>query len=305
MLNQISIVDKVNVNSKIKLQRFSKNKLKFFSSGPKNKQDIIERIGKSDCILIGIETKIDKYVLKNCKNLKYICVCGTNLSNIDINETIKRQIIVSNVKGYCETSTAEYIFTEILNLAKGFNKYKWRNEISEIKDKTLGIIGLGAVGQEIANIGLGFGMNIVYFSKTRKYKLEKNGIEFVNLKELLKKCDIISLNVPPNTFVLSEKEFDLIKDGVIFINTSLGKIFDKNRFIEWIKKPNNFAIFDSIYCSDYKNLDKLPRVICRNKIAAFTYESKKILTQKIIDNIQAFTLINNYDKKLKNKHLKL
>lgn len=294
MFNQIVAVDAINLSNNVinQIRKFSKKPAKFYNSDPKNTNQTTKRINNADCVLISWRTIINKQVFKNCENIKYIGVCGTSFANVDIIEAKRRKIVISNVRDYGDEGTGEYIFSQLLNLARGFGKYQWKSEPCELFGKTLGVVGVGPVGSHLAKIGLGFGMNVIYFSRTRKLELEKRGVNFVNLHDLIKKSDVISLHVPKNTPILSKKEFDMIPSGTILVNTCLGKVFDEKDFISWIKKGNNFAIFDySVSVDYYKKFKGLKNVIFPKIIAGRTLESKQRLSKKVVENIRS--ILNN------------
>lgn len=286
MFNQISIIGDLWITEecKKKLIEFSIKKIIIYKDDLKYEKLIINN---SDCILINIKAKITKEILENYPKLKFICVCGTNLNNIDLEETNKRNINVLNVTDYCNESTSEYIFSQILYLAKGFGLYKWKSEPIELKDKTIGIIGFGSVGKSLAKIALGFSMKIIYYSKSRNYDFEELGLKFTDLNFLLSNSDIISINVPENSLTLSNKELNIIKEKTILINTCLGKVFDES-IIDFTKKGQNFLIFDSIYYELYKELKNFKNFICFDKIAALTKESREKLSAKVIENLVIF-----------------
>ncbi len=158
----------------------------------------------------------------------------------------------------------------------------------ELFSKTLGIIGLGLVGSHVAEAGVGFGMNVIYYSRTRKPEFEKRGLKFMDLHDLIKNNYIIS-HVPKDTKIFSKREFEIIPKGVILVNTCLGKVFDEKDFIGWIKKENNFAIFDYSVSEDYyKKFRNLKNVIFPKIIGGRTMESKQRLSMKVVENLKLF-----------------
>lgn len=291
MFNQIVSVDKINLTEEamVEIKKYSKKPMRCYHTNPENINETIRRVEDADCILISWRTKLTKEVFEKCKNVKYVGLCATSFSNIDLKEAKKRKIIISNVVDYGDEATAEYIFTQLLSLARGYGKYQWKEMPCELFNKTLGIIGLGAVGKQVARLGLGFGMNVVYYSRTRNLKFERRGIKFMNLHSLIKNSDIISLHVPKDTKIFSKKEFELIPKGTILVNTCLGKVFNEDDFINWINKGHNFAIFDYSVSEEYhKSFRDLNNVIFPKIIAGRTIESKQRLSTKVVENIKSF-----------------
>ncbi len=291
MFNQIVAVDDVALTEGAisKIKKYSKNPARFYDNDPESTEEVIKRIGNSDCVLVSWRTKITKEIFENCKNIKYIGICGTSSSNISLEEAKKRGIVVSNVGSYGDEAPAEYIFYQLLSLARGFGKYQWKEMPCELFEKTLGIVGLGAVGSEVAKLGLGFRMKVIYYDITRKPEFEKKGLRYLELDELIEKSDIISIHVPKDTKILAKKELGLIPKGTILVDTCLGKVFDIEDFVSWINKGENFAIFDySVSEEYYKKFKDLKNVIFPKVIGGRTLESKKRLSMQVVKNIQAF-----------------
>ncbi|MCK5107962.1 MAG: dihydrofolate reductase [Nanoarchaeota archaeon] len=285
---QIVILDYITILdcSISEIGKCSENSIKIFDSDPKDQTEIIERISDGDCILVSWRTPITQEILFACKNLKFICVCGTNSNLISLEECSKRNIIVSNVRDYGDEGVVEWIFFHLINLLRGFGPYQWKKNPAELSGKTMGIIGLGGVGKLLADIALGFKMKVLYNSKIRILEFEKKGLVFVDKKELLEKSDIISLQTPKNVKILEKKDFDLMTNKIL-VNTTLGKAFDKKDFEEWIKRPNNYAIMDMVsdFHDEFKDFD---RVIYSNIISGKTNEFINRLSQKVLNNIEAY-----------------
>lgn len=174
----------------------------------------------------------------------------------------------------------------MLTLARGLGKYQRRDEPCELNGKTIGIIGLGAVGKQVARLALGFNMNVLYTSHSRKQEWEKKGLRFCKLDYILQNSDIISLHVPKNTVILKDKEFEMINDDAILVDTCLGVVFDIPSFLKWIKKGKNFAIFG--YKEElFETVKNLKNVIgIKNGTAGKTKESRERLSEKVLNNIK-------------------
>ncbi|MDD5191705.1 MAG: NAD(P)-dependent oxidoreductase [Candidatus Nanoarchaeia archaeon] len=287
---QIVVLDDAHIidNFIVKLKNFSENKVRVFNSDPKENNEIIERLDNADCALLSWRTPINKGILSACKNLKFICLCGTNSDCIDLEECRKRNIVVSNIFDYGDEGVVEYIFFQLLNLIRGFGRYKWKSYPAELSGKTMGIIGLGVVGKLLANAALGFKMKVLYNSKTRNPEWEKRGLIFVDKEKLLKKSDFISLHIPRNVKILEKDDFKIMKEKIL-INTALGKTFDEEGFEEWIKQPNNYAIMDAATSKDFYNkFHNLDRVIFSDFVSGTTKESILRLNQKVLDNITSY-----------------
>ena len=265
---------------------YSDNEIIFPVSDSQSEDETIKLIGDSDAILGSWNSTITPRVLDACPNIKYIGICGTSLTKVDVENVKKRGIVLKNVVDYGDEATAEFIFAQLLNLFRGFGKYQWDDQPSELNGKKIGIIGLGAVGRQVARLSLGFNMNVSYFSRSHNSEWESKGLVFKELEDLLLSCDVISLNVPRNLTILTKKEFDLIKPKTVLVNTAIGKVFDFSSFVDWVKRGKNFAIFDNQeYVGQIKDL---PNVIVPVVTAGKTKESADRLGQKVLDNIKSY-----------------
>lgn len=286
--NKITTINVLNLPkfAEIELQNYSQSEITFVSSDSSSEDETIRRIGDADAALGSWNTTITPKVLNACPNLKYIGICGTSLTYVDVKSAQAKGVVVKNVIDYGDEATAEFIFARLLMLIRGFDKFEWDNEPRELNNKQLGIIGLGAVGRQVAKIALGFGMNVTYYSRTRNPEFEQKGLKYVELDDLLSSSDIISLNVPRNLRILNTRELNLIKKGAILVNTSIGDVFDLDEFRKWMKRGDNYAIVDNQ--SYVATLLNLPNCIALPITAGKTKESIDRLGNKVIENVKAY-----------------
>ncbi len=287
---KIAVINTIKITEEAKelIQHYSNERVIYPNSDTEDETEIYQRIKDADAILGNWHSTITSLVLKHTPNLKYIGICGTNLSNIDLEAVRRHNIVVKNVIDYGDDGTAEYIFAQLLNLFRGFGKHIWRNEPCELSSKTLGIVGLGAVGQQVARIALGFKMRVLYYSKSRKTEWEKKGVQYSSIDDLLKESDIISMHVPKNTKIIGKDELEKIGNGKIIVDTCLGNIYqDIDAIRLWLGNKNNFLIRD--YQPEIKEkLGDLERFIYTEIIAGITVEAREKLSKKVIDNIRAY-----------------
>lgn len=286
--NKIATINVLNLPkfAETELQNYSQSEISFVTTDSSSEDETISRIGEAEAALGSWNTTITPKVLDSCPNLKYIGICGTSLTYVNTQAAESRGIVVKNVIDYGDEATAEFIFARLLMLIRGFDKFKWDNEPRELNSKKFGIIGLGAVGRQVAKIALGFGMDVQYYSRTRNLDIENLGIKYTLLDELLSSSEIISLHVPRNLRIINNREFNLIKKGVILVNTSIGDVFDLDEFREWIKKGDNYAIIDNqSYVADLSNL---PNCVALPITAGKTKESIDRLGNKVIENVKAY-----------------
>lgn len=293
--NQITIVDNCRLTESAleKLKDFSIRPLVIYNDYPANDNEIKERISNSDCVLISWKTMLNSETIRSLPGLKYIGMCCSlydeKAANVDIVEARKQGIIVKGVKDYGDEGTVEFIFAQLIFLFQGLGKYKWRSEPSELKNKKIGIIGFGTLGHLVAKTAVFFGMEVFYFSRTRKTELENDEIKYLPKIDLLETCDIITLHLPKNTIALSENEFKHKKKNSVLINTSLGLTFDKEAFLKWIRADKtSFAIFDSDGVGNcQKEFQHLDNVIISGQSSGFTDNAKLRLSAKVLENISS------------------
>lgn len=205
-----------------------------------------------DCQIISVftDSQINETIFQQLPELKMIVTRSTGFDHVDLKEAKKNKILVSNVPIYGENTVAEHTFALILDLSR--NIHKSIQSVKEkgfavdglrgfdLKQKTLGIIGMGHIGSHVARIANGFEMNVLAFDKMPNKKLAKTlGFKYVSLEELLKNSDIISLHIIYNDFthhLINSDNINLIKRGAYLINTSRGGIIDTMALVKALEE---------------------------------------------------------------------
>ncbi len=207
-----------------------------------------------DVLLVRSATKVRKDIIDGCPNLKIIGRGGVGMDNIDVEYARYNGKHVINTPAASSSSVAELVFAHLFGGVRflhdsnrsmpldGDTKFKAlkKNYAKgvELRGKTLGIIGFGRIGREVAKIGLGVGMNVIAsdkFVEKASVSVELfNGqsltidIETISMDELLKQSDFISLHVPAQKdYVIGKSEFDKMKDGVGLVNAARGGVIDE------------------------------------------------------------------------------
>lgn len=209
-------------------------------------EELKKKIEPYQAIIIRSQTKLTQDVLTSAKNLKFIARAGVGVDNIDIPTATKRGIIVMNAPGGNTVSTCEQTFALILAAARkipfAYNSLKSKKwERSEFKGtelylKKLGVIGLGRIGKEVAKRALSFGMEVLAYDPfLQKEIAERIGLKIVELKQLFKESDFISIHTPlteSTQGLISDKEFDLMKKSAFVINCARGGIVDETALVK-------------------------------------------------------------------------
>lgn len=213
--------------------------------GERNVEDLI---GDCDAVIVRSATKITASVIDKAKKLKVIGRAGVGLDNIDVEAAKKKKIKVMNTPRATSRSVAELVMAMIFTLSRDLvnatisvKEGKWekkRFEGRELKDKTLGIIGLGGIGCELAELALGVGMKVVATRAHLEVGCQIEGVRIVPLEDLLSNADIVSINVPLNDTtrgMIGAKEIGNMKPGAILINCARGGIVDERALYEALK----------------------------------------------------------------------
>ncbi len=214
----------------------------------KGSRDVGELIEDFDAVIVRSATKITASVIEKGKKLKVIGRAGVGLDNIDIEAARKRSIKVINTPRATSRSVAELVIAmifalsrDLVNATASVKEGKWekkRFEGREVKGKTLGIIGLGGIGCEIAEAALGIGMNVIATRAHLEIGCQIEGVKIVSLEDLLSGADIVSINVPLDSVtrgMIGKKEIDRMKSGAILINCARGGIVDEKALYEALK----------------------------------------------------------------------
>jgi len=294
--NKIVAIDRCGLVPELvdKISELSVEPVKLYQDVPASDEEIIERISDADCVLVSWQTKINENVLRSAPSVKYIGMCCSlydeKSANVDIAEARRRGIVVKGVRDYGDEGSVEFIFAQLIFLLKGMGAHKWRNESTELTHKKMGIIGFGTLGQLVARTALHFGMEVFYYSRTRKVNLETDKLKYLPLDEMMKTCDVVSTHLPRNTKILSAKEFKIKKKNSILINTSLGLTFDKDAFVEWITNDKtSYAIFDGCaYDESVREFKEIDNIIIFNQSSGFTFEARQRLSEKVLNNMVEF-----------------
>lgn len=210
----------------------------------------LNKIKDAEALIVFIYSKINEEVLKKLPKLKIIATMSTGFDHIELKACQKRKIRVYNVPSYGSRTVAEHTFALILSLAKNLVESVERTRRSDFNldglrgmdlyGKTMGVIGVGKIGENVVKIANGFGMRVLGYKHTRDRKHEKElSYKYVSLEEILKKSDIISLHAPltkETEFMINMNNIKKIKKGALLINTARGNLVDSRAIAYAIDK---------------------------------------------------------------------
>jgi D-lactate dehydrogenase len=208
-------------------------------------QDNLGLAAKYDIISPFIYSTFDKEILCKLPNLKMIAARSTGIDNVDVGECGKRKIVVANVPVYGSRTVAEYTFALMLGITRKIVEAHQSVENGEfspegltgvdLEGKTLGVIGVGNIGQNVTKIARAFGMKVLGVDERLSPEVAKKiGCKMVDLETCLKEADIVTLHVPsiPETFhLINKKNIKLMKKGSYLVNTSRGPVVETEAIV--------------------------------------------------------------------------
>ncbi|MCX6258903.1 MAG: 2-hydroxyacid dehydrogenase [Bacteroidia bacterium] len=251
--------------------------------------------------------RISGQVLKQLDKTKLIVVCSTGYDYVDVETAAECGIAVCNSPSFSSRSVAEFQFMLLLALYRKLPSVIKENEShfefsfsfnalmgQELFSKTIGIIGTGNNGTHACRIARGFGMEILAYSRTVNSQLVADlGIKYVSLDELLKRSDIISINIPLNDSTkhfLDHEHFSKMKNGVIIINTARGSVINEPALIEALKSGKVASAGLDVLENNTKDnpLLKMENVLVTPHMAWVTREALKRMVELMVENILGY-----------------
>ena len=264
-------------------------------------EDLKEKIKEVDCIVIRSATKITRELIDEAikgGNLKLIIRGGVGLDNIDVQYAEQNGIKVRNTPNASSSSVAEIILAHMLSLARFLNQsnitmkaglWKKKDYVGvELEGKTLGIIGMGRIGSELAKKCTALGMKIIYFDMVDIKNIDNN-YRKVEFDELLRKSDFISINISGTKSIIGSEELKKVKKGAFIINTSRGKALDEDAIITSLNDGTLGGVGLDVFLEEpSKNLEliKHPKVSLTPHIGASTKEAQMKIGEEVIEIIK-------------------
>ncbi|MDD5432849.1 MAG: phosphoglycerate dehydrogenase [Candidatus Omnitrophica bacterium] len=251
-----------------------------------------EVIRDYDALIVRSATKVTKDIVEAALKLKAIGRAGVGLDNVDLDAATQKGVIVMNTPSGNTMSTAELTMSMILALSRNIpqanasmKKGEWKRSKFmgvELYGKSLGVVGFGRIGREVAKRSLSFGMKILAYDPFLSKEVAENlGIEVVELKELFERSDYITVHTPltdETKHMISDKEFALMKKGVRVINCARGGIIDEVALAKAIKEGKvagaAIDVFEQEPVSPDSEFLKLDSVVVTPHLGASTEEAQ-------------------------------
>ena len=272
-------------------------------------QEARERVKDADVACLN-KVIVDQAFLDAAPRLKLICEAGTGMNNIDVKLCTERGVIVRNVAAYSTDSVAQTAWMHILNLVGRAFHYQdfvrsgaysrnpvhvdFKHPFIELAGKTLGIVGMGAIGQKVALIGRAMGMEVIYYSTSGTSHCKD--YPSVSLPELLEKADIISIHAPYNertAGLIGYEELCRMKPTAYLVNTGRGGIAVEADLVRAVDEGRIAGIGIDVYQKEPLTLDhpylhsKHPeRILLTPHIAWYSREARARLAHEMAENIK-------------------
>lgn len=269
-----------------------------------DEKTLIERMKDADIVIIS-NIPLTKNVLNECKHLKMLAVAFTGIDHIDQEFCKEKNIEIINASGYATEGVSELaiglmidVLRHISVLNEDIRQGKTRNNYLgfELRNKTVGIVGTGAIGTRTALLLQNFGCKILAYSRTKKQDLIDEGISYVDLKTLMKESDIVSVHTPltEQTFHLINKEMlDLCKPSAIVINTARGNVIDNSYLTTMLNEGRLLGAGIDVFEKEPPLATNHPLLTAKNcivvpHIAYATRESFDDRIEIVINNIKNY-----------------
>ncbi|KPH78785.1 MULTISPECIES: 2-hydroxyacid dehydrogenase [Bacillaceae] len=273
---------------------------------PVPREILVKEIQHADGIISMLSEKIDEELLSKAPHLKVVANLAVGFDNINVDAAKKRGIIITNTPDVLSETTADLGFALLMATARRVieaNNYiktdQWKNWApfllagTDIHHKTIGIVGMGRIGEAIAKRAKGFDMEILYHNRSRKEEAEKKlGASYVSFDELLRLSDYVVSVVPltDETKRLFNKDtFRKMKPSSIFINISRGGVVDEEALVDALKnkviEAAGLDVFKNEPINSEHPLLKLNNVVCLPHIGSSSIETRTRMIQLCLENV--------------------
>ena len=252
-----------------------------------NEAELVKIIPDFEVVVVRSATKITRPIIEAGQNLKLIVRAGIGLDTIDVKAAKEKGVEVANTPSATSISVAEHVIGLMIGAVRhhgpanlSMKQHKWEKKLftgTEVYGKTLGIIGFGRIGLEVARRALALGMNILAYDVI-PIKTDL-AVKQVSLDELLSQADIITLHVPKTPEpILSTREFERMKKGVVIVNAARGGVVDENALLQALNsgqvKAAALDVFSQEPPQDFSLIDH-PLVTATPHLGASTEEGQK------------------------------
>lgn len=271
------------------------------------KEELLHKVSDVNGVLCQLTDIIDEQVLTAAKKAKIFANYAVGYNNIDVKAAEEKGITITNTPGVLTDTTADLAWALLFAASRRVveadrftreGKFRiWSPDLflgQDITGKTLGVIGAGRIGKAFAKKSTGFEMKILYYNRTRDEEFEKElGAEYVDKETLLKQSDFISIHVPltkETEHLIGEKEFKLMKNSAVLINTARGPVVDEKALVNALNEKQLWAAALDVYENEpeiEEGLKKLDNIILVPHIGSASMETRTKMGEMAAKNIIA------------------
>jgi phosphoglycerate dehydrogenase-like enzyme len=275
--------------------------LDYYDTLPGPEERLAERIAPADAVLnIRSSSKFTAQVMERAPRLRLISVWGTGTDHVDLAAARSRNIVVANTPGVSAASVAEHALALLLATARRIpqadaatRRGEWpRGQGVELRGKTCGVVGLGAIGRQFAALARGIGMRVIAWTM---HPQPLPGVELVELDELFRASDVVSVHLrlsPDTESFIGARQFALMKQSAILINTARGAIVEEAALIEALSTHRIAAAGLDVFATEPlaagHPLTKLSNVVMTPHCAGITPEALEAGLRMAVQNIWQF-----------------
>lgn len=306
---KIVILDAMTLGSDLDLSKFEQlgEVVRYETS---TQEEAVKRLEDADVVIVN-KVPMNEFTLKNAAKLKMIAITATGFNNIDFNYVRSRNITVANVGGYSTDSVVQHTFALMFYVMEHLRYYDdyvkngdyeacpvfthFDRSFMELKGKTWGIIGLGEIGRNVADVAKAFGCRVIYFSTSGKNN--NHDYERVSFDEILAQSDILSIHAPLNDTTFNLMNYDAfckMKKHAILINVGRGPIINEADLARALREDRIGGAGLDVICMEPMAADSPlkdiadDRLIITPHIAWATVEARMRLMDEVYKNIEAF-----------------
>lgn len=270
------------------------------------REDLLAKVKGVAGVISLLTEKIDAELMDAAgPQLKVVSNYAVGFDNIDLEAATQRGICVTNTSGVLTESVAEQVISFTLALFKRVvegdrfvrsGKYKgWEPDLllgTGIRDKVMGVVGLGRIGRWTTRMATALGMKVIYFNRHRDEEFEEEyGVVYHTLDQILRKADVVSLSLPltkETKHLIGERELKIMKPTALLINTARGLIVDQNALIKalrerWIAGAGLDVFEDEGRIPE--ELRSLPSTILTPHTASATFEAREAMARMVVENV--------------------
>ncbi len=276
--------------------------------GPLKKAELIAFAKEAEALIISLADRIDMEVLQNLPRLRIVANLGVGVDNVDVEAATERKVFVTNTPDVLTEATADLAWALLLAVARriveadqdlrreGFPGWTFipKHLGVDVHGKTLGIVGFGRIGQAVARRARGFGMQVLYFARSRKPEAEEAlGAQFAPLEKLLRESDFVVLCVPltPETrHLLGAWEFSLMKKEAILVNVARGPVVDEEALVQALRERRILGAGLDVFEREpevHPELLALRNVVLTPHIGSATWATRRKMASLAVENVLA------------------